>query len=182
MSSATVPLDAIDAGLKRRFDSTLAFMEQSDHAPKRILDLGPDNTFAAVMRSKGYEVLNTGLVDLDLHPEVLEDFDVDTVTSFEFFEHLVSPFAVLRHLPPVRMFTTVPLRLWFAPAYRHPTDAWDRHFHEFEDWQFDWLLKKSGWDILRREKWNAPTSDIGVRPLLRRFHPRYYAVEAEPST
>ena len=39
----------------------------------------------------------------------------------------------------------VPLNLWFASAYRNKTDLWDRHYHEFEDWQFDWLLEKAGW-------------------------------------
>jgi hypothetical protein len=24
---------------------------------------------------------------------------------------------------------------------------WDRHYHEFEDWQLDWLLK-TGWKIM----------------------------------
>jgi len=70
------------------------------------------------------------------------------------------------------------LRLWFAKAYCNPTDPWDRHFHEFEDWQFDWLLERSGWRIVRTEKWVSYTSKLGVRPLLRRFTPRYYAVEA----
>jgi hypothetical protein len=32
--------------------------------------------------------------------------------------------------------------LWFSPAYRSKTDMWDRHYHEFEDWQLDWLLEK----------------------------------------
>lgn len=182
MSSATVPIDQLTPGLKRRFDQTLAFMRASSHTPRRILDLGPDNTFARIMRSEGFEVINTGFVDLDLHPEVLADFDVDTVTSFEFFEHLVSPFTALRHLPDVPMFATVPLRLWFATAYRSPSDPWDRHYHEFEDWQFDWLLEKAGWEIVRSDKWVAATSDIGVRPLLRRFTPRYYAVEAAPGS
>jgi hypothetical protein len=27
-------------------------------------------------------------------------------------------------------------------AYRSKTDMWDRHYHEFEDWQLDWLLEK----------------------------------------
>jgi hypothetical protein len=28
-----------------------------------------------------------------------------------------------------------------SPAYRSKTDMWDR-YHEFEDWQLDWLLEK----------------------------------------
>jgi hypothetical protein len=56
---------------------------------------------------------------------------------------------------------------------------WDRHYHEFEDWQFDWLLEKTGWKIMARGKWTNPTKKIGIRPLLRWFTPRYYIVYAE---
>jgi hypothetical protein len=28
---------------------------------------------------------------------------------------------------------------------------WDRHYHEFEDWQFDWLLEKSNWKIEKKK-------------------------------
>ena len=55
----------------------------------------------------------------------------------------------------------------------------DRHYHEFEDWQFDWLLEKAGWNIKKRQKWTSPISKIGIRPILRKFTPRYYAVYAE---
>ncbi|MDA0713835.1 MAG: methyltransferase, partial [Bacteroidetes bacterium] len=59
------------------------------------------------------------------------------------------------------------------------TDMWDRHYHEFEDWQFDWLLEKAGWDIVRSEKWNGLSKfKLGVRPILRKIYPRYYIVEA----
>ncbi|MGA1495171.1 MAG: methyltransferase [Rhodothermales bacterium] len=182
MSSATVPLDDIGPGLKLRFDRTLAFMRSAGFESGRILDLGPDNTFAQILRHEGFEVINTGTVDLDLEPEIVRGHDVDCVTSFELFEHLVAPFNVLRELPDVPLFATVPLKLWFSDAYRNPSDVWDRHYHEFEDWQFDWLLEKSGWSIAHREKWTSPTKDIGVRPLLRRFWPRYYAVTAHRST
>jgi hypothetical protein len=39
------------------------------------------------------------------------------------------------------------------PAYRSKTDMWDRHYHEFEDWQLDWLLEKTGWKIIDSQKW-----------------------------
>jgi hypothetical protein len=180
MSSATVDLENIGPGLKLRFDRTLAFIRSSGHRPRKILDLGPDNTFAQVLRAEGYEVVNTGMTDLDIEPEVVREVDVDCITSFELFEHLVAPFNVLRELPEVKMFATVPLNLWFAKAYRSSTDKWDRHYHEFEDWQFDWLLEKSGWSISRTEKWTSPTRELGIRPMLRRRWPRYYAVEADP--
>lgn len=184
MSSANAPIDNLSLGLKTRFDNTLKFIESSDFKVKKILDLGPDNTFAQILRSKGYEVINTGFVDLDLNPEMLQQYDdVDCITSFEFFEHLVSPFTVLQSLPKVKMFISVPLRLWFSSAYRNLNDEWDQHFHEFEDWQFDWLLDKAGWKIERTEKWVARTPNkLGLRPILRRFTPRYYVLEVTPKT
>ena len=99
--------------------------------------------------------------------------------AFEIFEHLVSPFNVLQDIKAKKLVASVPLKLWFASAYRSKTDERDRHYHEFEDWQFDWLLEKAGWTIKERHKWTNPVKKIGLRPLLRLFTPRYYIVYAE---
>jgi hypothetical protein len=56
---------------------------------------------------------------------------------------------------------------------------WDRHYHEFEDWQLDWLLEKTGWKITDRLQFTHPVKKLGIRPLLRYFTPRYYIVAAE---
>ncbi len=153
------------------------FLLASVSPPARILDLGTRNPFTERLEKNGFEVVNT-TGDLDVDYEGLTANRVDLVTAFEILEHLVSPFNVLRALPADRLMATVPLRLWFAKAYRDPVDEWDRHFHEFEDWQFDWLLAKAGWEIVRTEKWKSPVPRIGVRPLLRLMTNRYYAVEA----
>lgn len=164
---------------RRRYANTLDFIASSEKPPKRILDLGEPNPLGAILRGRGYEVVNTESgVDLDLHPEVASRDDVDAVTAFEILEHLVAPFGVLRAMNAPRLFATVPLQMWFVPAYRNPDDPWDRHFHEFEDWQFDWLVEKAGWKIIRRERWTGPVRRLGIRPLLRLMTPRYYAVEA----
>ena len=39
-------------------------------------------------------------------------------------------------------------------ACKSKTNIRDRHYHEFEDWQFDWLLEKSGWQV--KVKKNGP--------------------------
>jgi hypothetical protein len=44
---------------------------------------------------------------------------------------------------------------------------WDRHYHEFEDWQLDWLEKPDG--KLPLGKNLHPVKKIGFRPLLRYF-------------
>ena len=163
----------------RRYNLTLTFLHK--HLPKSatILDLGMENPFSEIMKKNGYTVFNTKGEDLDFLPEVVCDFDVEVVTAFEIFEHLLSPFSVLKEIKAKKLVATIPLNLWFAKAYQSKTDKWDRHYHEFEDWQFDWLLEKTGWKIMAAEKWTSPINKIGFRPILRRYTPRYYAVYAE---
>jgi hypothetical protein len=163
----------------KRYQHTLAFLQKTLPAPATILDLGVRNPFTKIMEQNGYTVFNTNGEDLDLLPEIVKEYKVDAVTAFEIFEHLLAPFNVLRHLNTTKLIATVPLKLWFASAYRSKTDMWDRHYHEFEDWQFDWLLEKTGWDIQQAEKWTSPIKKLGFRPILRTFTPRYYAVYAE---
>ena len=131
------------------------------------------------MLEKGFQVANTQGEDLDLNLEAVRQTDAEVVTAFEILEHLVAPFNVLQAIPCNKLLASIPLRLWFAPAYRSKTDPWDRHFHEFEDWQFDWLLEKAGWEVKDRLQWTHPVGKLGIRPLLRRFTPRYYLVYAE---
>jgi hypothetical protein len=162
-----------------RYTYTLDFLKSVLPAPATILDLGVRNPFTEIMEAHGYTVINTKGEDLDLLPEVVKEYKVDAVTAFEIFEHMITPFSVLRELDSPKLITTIPLNLWFAKAYRSKTDMWDRHYHEFEDWQFDWLLEKSGWEIKETKKWTNPVKKIGFRPILRLFTPRYYAVYAE---
>lgn len=163
----------------KRYKETLEFLTDVVPAPASILDLGVDNPFSEIMRKNGYDVSNTGGEDLDLDTQSVKQSKAEIVTAFEIFEHLVAPYNVLKDVPATKLVASIPLRLWFSPAYRSKTDKWDRHFHEFEDWQFDWLLEKAGWEIKKRHKWTNPVGKIGVRPLLRKFTPRYYAVYAE---
>jgi len=145
----------------------------------KILDLGVTNPFSKILLKEGFQVTNTQGEDLDLNTEVVKSDDFEVVTAFEIFEHLVSPFNVLNDIKANKLVASIPLRLWFASAYRSKTDKWDRHYHEFEDWQFDWLLEKSGWRIVKSEKFTNPVKKIGFRPFLRLFTPRYYLVYAE---
>lgn len=164
---------------KKRYEHTLTFLEHYITEDERILDLGVDNPFSQILRDKGFQVANTTGEDLDLEFGAVQNDDFEVVTALEIFEHLVSPFNVLQQIKKGKLIASVPLKLWFASAYRSKTDQWDRHYHEFEDWQFDWLLEKSGWKIKGREKFTNPVRRIGIRPILRRFTPRYYLVYAE---
>ena len=164
---------------QKRYNHTIEFMLRVLPAPAKILDLGIRNPLSEIMEQYGYTVYNTEGEDLDILPDLVKKYDVDAVTAFEIFEHLVAPYNVLRAIQSTKLIATIPLDLWFAKAYRSSTDKWDRHYHEFEDWQFDWLLEKSGWSIKESQKWTSPINKIGFRPILRKFTPRYYAVYAE---
>ena len=162
-----------------RYQKTLDFLEVSIPIKSKILDLGTPNHLSEKMQEAGYQVENTSGEDLDIQPEIVKKFDVDVVTAFEIFEHLIAPYNVLGQLPCDKLVASIPLRLWFAKAYKSSTDPWDRHYHEFEDWQFDWLLDKAGWKVMAFEKWASPINKIGFRPILRRYTPRYYIVYAQ---
>lgn len=163
----------------KRFEHTLAFLQKHITTEETILDLGVPNPFSKIMVENGYQVENTGGEDLDIDFSSVQRATSKVVTAFEIFEHLIAPFNVLREIKAEKLVASIPLRLWFSPAYRSKTDPWDRHYHEFEDWQFDWLLEKAGWEIQDRAKWTNPVKKIGLRPLLRSFTPRYYIVYAE---
>lgn len=164
---------------KKRYQHTLELVEKFVSKDEKILDLGIQNPLSELIRKKGYKVENTNGEDLDDEFDHLADLDCDVVTAFEILEHLLNPYSVLKNLPGKKLIVTVPLQLWFAKPYRNMSDVRDWHYHEFVDWQLDRLLEKSGWEIKFRKKWTHPGGKIGIRPLLRRVTPRYYAVYAE---
>ena len=163
----------------KRYKKTIEFLRKHAPANASILDLGVENPFTEFMTNEGFAVQNTKGEDLDTDTSTIEASHADVVTAFEIFEHLLSPITVLKSIKADKLVASVPLRLWFSEAYRSKTDLWDRHYHEFEDWQFDWLLEKAGWKIIARDKWTNPTKKFGIRPILRWFTPRYYIVYAE---
>ena len=163
----------------KRYRITLEFLKKHISKNESILDLGVENPFSEIMQSEGYQVQNTGGEDLDIDFKSVVESNAEVITAFEIFEHLVAPFNVLKEIKTDKLVASIPMRLWFAKAYKSKTDPWDRHYHEFEDWQFDWLLEKAGWEIKDSAKWTNPVKKIGIRPLLRSFTPRYYIVYAE---
>ncbi len=163
----------------KRYKLTIDFLKEHVPLSNSILDLGVENPFSGIMKEHGYKVDNTKGEDLDEELSTVVESDADVITAFEIFEHLIAPYNVLKEIKANKLVASIPMRLWFAPAYRSKTDPWDRHYHEFEDWQFDWLLEKAGWQIKAHKKWTNPVKKIGVRPLLRMFTNRYYIVYAE---
>ena len=163
----------------KRFNITLDFLKKHVKTSETIFDLGVPNPFSKIMQENGYKVKNTSGEDLDTNQTELQTGDYSVFTAFEIFEHLLNPYTVLQNVKCDKILISIPLRLWFSSAYRSKTDKWDRHYHEFEDWQLDWLLEKTGFKIIDRLKFTHPVKKIGFRPLLRYFTPRYYIVFAE---
>lgn len=163
----------------KRFRITLNFLKKHISTNLSILDLGVNNPLSDLIRKEGYLVSNTNGEDLDEDRSVILNSQAKVTTAFEILEHLLSPYEVLKSIKSDIIVLSIPLRLWFSKAYKSKTDPRDKHFHEFEDWQLDWLLEKSGWEIIDREKFTNPTKKIGIRPLFRLFTPRYYLVIAK---
>jgi hypothetical protein len=156
----------------------MAFLQKHISKSESILDLGVENPFSKMMKAEGFEVKNTLGEDLDIDFTTLKNENYTVVTAFEIFEHLLNPFTVLKEIKSDKILISIPLRLWFSKAYQSTTDPRDRHFHEFEDWQLDWLLEKTGWTIVDRIQFTNPVKKMGIRPLFRLFTPRYYLVYA----
>lgn len=163
----------------KRFNLTLQFLKKHVSAAETVLDLGVPNPFSKIMEDNGYTVINTKGEDIDNDQTALQTENYSVFTAFEIFEHLLNPYTVLQNVKADKVLISIPLRLWFSPAYRSKTDMWDRHYHEFEDWQLDWLLEKAGYKIVDRLKFTHPVKKLGLRPLLRWITPRYYLVYAE---
>ncbi len=164
---------------KKRYNRTLKFFKKHIPPEENILDLGIDNPFSQILRGNGYTVENTKGEDLDEDLSSLVNSNANVVSALEILEHLLSPYVLLKKIKAESLIASVPLKLWFSNAYQSTTDPRDRHYHEFEEWQFNWLLEKTGWKIISKEKWTNPSKEIGFRPVLRNFYPRYYIVFAK---
>ena len=163
----------------KRFNITLEFLQNHIEKDKLILDLGVENPLSSLIRDNGYRVENTSGEDLDIDRSKIINSNAEVVPAFEVFEHLLDPYNVLKDIKAKKLVASIPLRLWFASAYKNNNDDRDRHFHEFEDWQFKWLLNKAGWKIIDYKKFTNPVKKIGIRPFFRLITPRYYLVYAE---
>ena len=164
---------------KRRYGKTLNFLKKVVPAPCKILDLGTPNDFSNMMSLNGYEVENTKGEDLDTAFRNINSYQAEVITSFEVFEHLLAPYNILKEMKAKKLVASIPLNNWFAKAYWNDKIEWDRHYHEFEKKQFDWLLEKAGWKVIECDSFTAPVRAFGIRPLLRLFTPRIYIVYCE---
>ena len=163
----------------KRYRITIDFVKKHISENENILDLGIMNPFSKILVDNGYKVNNTGGEDLDVDRSIITRSSASVVTAFQIFEHLTNPFQVLKEIKSDKLVCSIPLRLWFSSAYRNRNDERDNHFHEFEDWQFRLLLKKTGWNIIDEKKFTNPVKKFGFRPILRLFTNRYLIIYAE---
>ena len=164
----------------KRHLKTLDFLNQHIDPASYILDLGIKNPLSELMQAHGYKVENTQGEDLDEDQKGLTNSKAEVVTAFEILEHLLSPYQVLKSIKAEKLVASVPLKLWFSDAYWNENDDRDKHYHEFEVKQFNFLLEKTGWKIINSEKWTPYKKiSLGIRPLLRMVTNRYYIVYCE---
>lgn len=170
----------MNKALEKRENRTIQFVKRHIDSNVKILDLGVENQLGERLTKAGYIVTNTRGEDLDIEFDKYDASEYDCVTAFEIFEHLMAPYNILKSIKSKYLVASVPLNLWFTNSYWNEKDPWDRHYHEFEQRQFDMLLERTGWKILDSERWrsNDPLP-FGIRPLLRKFTDRYYIVFCE---
>ena len=68
---------------------------------------------------------------------------------------MLAPFNLLNSIKDKKLIASIPLKLWFANAYWNDEDDWDKHYHEFEPKQFEFLLNRTNWKIVDSEKWKS---------------------------
>jgi hypothetical protein len=166
----------VNISAARRYSKTLEFVKKHLAINEPILDLGIENNMSHIMKSNGYSVINTHGQNLDIDYSAVNDYSV--ITAFEIFEHMLAPFNLLNKAKG-KLIASVPLKLWFAPAYWNNNDPWDCHYHEFEVNQFNILLERTGWNIIDTQFVKGYDKLLGFRPMLRRIYPRWYFVYAK---
>ena len=95
-------------GLQKRYDRTLDFVNNHLDPGSRILDLGTRNAFSEILNESGYNVQNTQGEDLDIDFQKYTNTDVDVVTAFEIFEHMLAPFNILLEIKTDKLIASVP--------------------------------------------------------------------------
>jgi hypothetical protein len=96
---------------KKRYKITKAFLKHHILKEEKIIDLGVANPFSEILKKEGYLITNTQGEDLDINTQAVQVNDYDVTTAFEIFEHLVSPFKVLKDIRSKKLIASVPLKI-----------------------------------------------------------------------
>lgn len=135
------------------------------HENEIVMDLGPFNHLGTRMKREfGCVVRHTGEIDLDDEWQFGAWF-ADAVCAFNILEHVFNPLAVLRKgmsilKPGGKLYAAVPRR----PSWMRS----EHHFHEFDDYRWDWLVTRAGLRIERHASFRMRNEGFGVlRPAVR---------------
>lgn len=93
----------------KRFKHTIQFLKSHISIQSKILDLGVENPFSDIMKQEGFKVSNTLGEDLDIDTSTVFNSKANVITAFEIFEHLLSPFTVLKSIKATKLVASVPL-------------------------------------------------------------------------
>ena len=109
----------------KRYRITTDFINKHIDKNELILDLGVKNPLSESLKKDGYKIINTNGEDLDINQSMIEQNNATVVTAFQIFEHLLNPFQVLNSIKAKKLVCSIPLKLWFAKAYRNINDLRD---------------------------------------------------------
>jgi len=135
-----------------------------------VLDIGVENKMGIrISKEKNVFVCNTSS-DLDYLITAGVDVMYDYVTCFQVIEHLMNPRLFFDNLYRI---TTEDVILYLSYPSRLKI-MWndEEHFHEYDRLRFEYLLKKTGWKIVREKKIYVSIKPNGIRPLIRNFMPQ----------
>ena len=82
----------------KRYKHTAEFLLKHVPVTSSILDLGVENPFSKIMETRGFNIENTKGEDLDIDTSTITNSNAEVITAFEIFEHLLSPFTVLKSI------------------------------------------------------------------------------------
>lgn len=138
-----------------------------------VLDIGATNRLSQQLaEEKNVKVINTiSDLDYDIIPAGQSTNDLfEYVTCFEVIEHLMNPKLFFDNLYNI---TTKSAKVYLSYPSR-PKIMWndEEHFHEYDSLRFNYLLKKTGWEIVKKKNIYVPRFPNGIRPLIRNFIPQ----------
>jgi len=151
-----------------RFKQTVDFIENVSGV---VLDIGERNDLSNYIEQYlDITIINT---KSDLNYLIKYNYPIrkfNVVFCFEVIEHLLNPLLFFDNLyettfQDVHIFLSYPSR---------PKWLWnnDEHFHEYDRLRFNYLLKKTGFKIIREKSIYVKRKPVGIRPLIRNFIPQ----------
>lgn len=151
-----------------RFRKTVKFI---GNIRGHILDIGERNNLTNYIEDKLNVSCENTKSDLDYSIDYdleIEKFDV--IFCFEVIEHLLNPRLFFDNLYKItkddgKVILSYPSR---------PKIFWnnEEHFHEYDRLRFNYLLKKTGFRIVRKKNIYVKRTPNGIRPLIRNFIPQ----------